>query len=269
MTNNTPYPRSITAYIHKYGLNKLIPFDDNYAERFDLKQTGVSAADPNDVTPYPPDWFDLVRLHRLILERKVTTVLEFGVGYSTLIFAHALRENSNQYSTFVADNIRKHNPFVVHSVDADSLFIDYTQSLLPNELKIHACFHRSSVKMAEWQGRVCTLFEELPNICPDFIYLDAPEPSHAEGSIRNISTFHPDRFPMSADILSIEHFFLPGTLILIDGRTANARFLQCNLQRKWKYHHSLEDDVHYFELKEKPLGTMNQVELAWRFGEHN
>ena len=29
---------------------------------------------------------------------------------------------------------------------------------------------------------------------------------------------------MAADILSIEHFLHPGTLIVIDGRTANARF---------------------------------------------
>ena len=33
---------------------------------------------------------------------------------------------------------------------------------------------------------------------------------------------------MAADILAIEHFLVSGTLIVVDGRTANARFLKAN-----------------------------------------
>ena len=266
MSNSTKYPESIEAYVRKYKLNQLIDYNSDYTERFDLKQTGVLPPDPSNASPYPPDWFDLVRLHKIVLKRKITTILEFGVGYSTIILAHALRENSKRYATFVATNLRKDNPFVVFSVDADPNFIDYTQSHLLDHLTDHVCFHHSSVQMAEWHGRICTLYEQLPNICPDFIYLDAPEPSQAKGFVRNITTSHPDRLPMSADILCIEHFLLPGTTILVDGRTANARFLQCNLQRTWEYHHSLNDDVHYFSLKEQPLGKINQAEIEWRYG---
>ena len=63
---------------------------------------------------------------------------------------------------------------------------------------------------------------------------------------------------MAADILSFEHFLQPGTLIIIDGRTANARFLKCNLQRNWYHFHSQKCDQHFLELQEEPLGIYNK-----------
>ena len=39
--------------------------------------------------------------------------------------------------------------------------------------------------------------------------------------------------PMSCDILKIEHFLKPGTIIVVDGRAANSRFIKKNLQRNW------------------------------------
>jgi hypothetical protein len=71
---------------------------------------------------------------------------------------------------------------------------------------------------------------------------------------------------MSADILTFEHFLLPGTLIVVDGRTANARFLKTNLQRNWVYYHSEEYDQHFFELKEAPLGIYNQRQIEFCLG---
>ena len=66
---------------------------------------------------------------------------------------------------------------------------------------------------------------------------------------------------MSADLLLMEPFLLPGTLIVIDGRTANARFLKNNLQRDWEYHHHADEDIHTFELVEKPLGKLNAKQI--------
>jgi len=71
---------------------------------------------------------------------------------------------------------------------------------------------------------------------------------------------------MSADVLAIEHFLLPGTLIVVDGRTANARFLKTNLQRNWSYYYSKEYDQHYFELTEKPLGVYNKKQIDYCLG---
>ena len=84
---------------------------------------------------------------------------------------------------------------------------------------------------------------------PDLIYLDGPFNYSDTGEIRGISTNHQDRVAMSGDILAIEHFLQPGTLIIIDGRTANARFLKCNLQRNWGYYHSQEWDQHFSNFK--------------------
>ena len=71
---------------------------------------------------------------------------------------------------------------------------------------------------------------------------------------------------MAADILSIEHFLCPGTLIVVDGRTANARFLECNFQRNWKHLYSVDYDQHFFELLEKPLGVYNKRQIDYCLG---
>ncbi len=70
------------------------------------------------------------------------------------------------------------------------------------------------------------------DINPDFIYLDGPDQFNAEGSYNGLSTRHKDFMPMSSDILIFEHFLNPGTIILVDGCTANARFLQKKLAKK-------------------------------------
>ena len=81
-------------------------------------------------------------------------------------------------------------------------------------------FH-SDVETSTFNGRYVP-FMKTYQIMSDFIYLDAPDQYSSKGDVRGISTRHPDRFPMSADILTIENFLLPGTLIVVDGRTANA-----------------------------------------------
>ena len=40
---------------------------------------------------------------------------------------------------------------------------------------------------------------------------------------------------MVRDIIKIEYFLTPGTIIITDGRTANAQFLKDNFQRNWIY----------------------------------
>ena len=109
-------------------------------------------------------------------------------------------------------------------------------------------------------------YKNLPNICPDLIYLDGPDQFSPAGDVRGVNTRNPDRLPMSADILAIENFLLPGTLIVVDGRTANSRFLKANLQRNWYYHHSYKYDQHYFELLEKPLGIYNKKQIDFCLG---
>ena len=56
---------------------------------------------------------------------------------------------------------------------------------------------------------------------------------------------------------SMEPFLLPGTVILVDGRTANARFMRDNFQQNWIYEHFEEYDIHLFMHREHPLSVYN------------
>jgi len=225
-----------------------------------IRETYYSV-DPDSTSPYTAELDDLIRLHYLVTSRRVTTVLEIGVGKSTIVFDHALEQNKLNYGDFVYKNLRRTNPFECHSVDNNKEWIEVTKST--NTSIKNITFHHCPCNVTTFNGRICTLYENFPNICPDLIYLDAPDQFSPTGDVRGISTNHPDRLPMSADILTFEHFLLPGTLIVVDGRTANARFLKANLQRDWSYHHSVEYDQHFFELIEEPLGIYNQRQIEF------
>ena len=60
-----------------------------YLEKYDLIKYLQGAAENQK----EPDYLDLARLHRLVIKRKPFTILEFGVGWSTIILADALRLN--------------------------------------------------------------------------------------------------------------------------------------------------------------------------------
>lgn len=252
-------------YLKENPIDKLLDIDiDDYGDlkRKIIRETYLSV-DPSNKTPFSAEMDDLIRLHYLIKSRKVTTILEIGVGKSSVVFDNALKINKTLHGDFISDNLRRSNAFECHSIDNNIEWINEIKSKYPFE---NTTFHLSECNVGSFGDRICTFYENLPNICPDFIYLDAPDQFSPAGDIRGISTRHPDRLPISADILAFEHFLLPGTLIVIDGRTANARFLKSNLQRNWEYHYSIEFDQHFFELKEIPLGIYNQRQIEFCLG---
>lgn len=220
--------------------------------------------DPDLATAFPPDLGDLVRLHYLVVSRRVTTILEFGVGKSTIVFNDALKVNSREHKHFTADKLRRSDPYKCYSVDNYREWIDELQKKYDLEC-VEYCF--SELEMGTFEARVCTYYSNIPNVCPDFIYIDGPDQFSPVGDIRGVSTNHPDRLPMAADVLSIEHFLLPGTLIVVDGRTANARFLRANFQRNWLYYYSEDFDQHFFELCERPLGIYNKRQIEFCLGD--
>jgi len=219
-----------------------------------------SSVNPDNKVPFPAELDDLIRLHYLITSRKVTKILEFGVGKSTIVFDHALSQNKNAFGNYVETYLRRSNPFECHSVENSKQWIE---TIKRSHKTKNVFFHYSSCEIGTFNDRICTFYETLPNICPDFIYLDAPDQFSVSGDIRGISTRDPDRLPMSADILALEHFLLPGTLIVVDGRTANARFLKTNFQRDWTYKYFNDYDQHFFELNEDPLGPYNAKQIEF------
>jgi hypothetical protein len=224
------------------------------------------SVDSTNTVPMPPELDDLTRLHFLTRSRKVLNVLEFGVGKSTVVFAAAIKQNQADYTDYVKNNLRRSTPFMVDSLDSSADWIETCKKNFVPELLPYVNFHSSTVDMTTFNGRACTMYSQLPNICPDLIYIDAPDQFNIRGDVRGISTASADRLPMAADVLVLEPFLLPGTLIVVDGRTANARFLKNNFQRNWTYTHFAAEDTHVFELVERPLGKLNDRQIRFCLG---
>ena len=257
----------------------MITFDFNFEEYYEdnnlksVLNTGYKKSSlyaPNFVfhidgkDPFEPDCDDLVRLHYIIRSRKIMTVLEFGVGWSTLVMADALLKNYLEYDKDVQHGIRRKDPFTLYTVDTEKKYIDITRNRLKGEIGKHVKFLVSSASLTTFQGRICGRFDRIPNVCPDFIYSDGPSFRSIQGEISGLSMNHQDRTIITADLLLMEPLFLPGTMILFDGQTNNARFHKYNFQRNWKYEHFKDEDISVFELIEEPLGPYNENQLRFQ-----
>ena len=117
--------------------------------------------------------------------------------------------------------------------------------------------------MTTFKNRICTQYKKLPLCNPDFIYLDGPDQFKVKGDINGISTRHKDMMPMVCDILKFEYFYTPGTIIICDGRAANAKFLKDHFERKWKYINDKKNDQHLFWLVDPVLGKYNKLKLEF------
>ena len=135
--------------------------------------------------------------------------------------------------------------------------------MIPEHLLGIITLHHSPIKAGTFRDRACHYYETVPDIVPDFIYLDGPDPATVTGNVGGQTWRNPDRPVTSGDILRMEPQLLPGTLIVIDGRTANARFLAANLDRKWQMERDVDGDVTVFELQEMPLGSINKETLCY------
>lgn len=211
--------------------------------------------------PHLPDLKDLYFLYQTIRLNNRTTILEYGCGWSTLVMHLALmknrKKNNNKFFS------RCGNPYELFSVDASRKFIGIAKKRVENYSKNakKINFYYSQVKMTKFNNRYCTEYKNHPLVNPDFIYLDAPSQWGVSNKIENFTTDHHSMMPMACDILKYEHFLTPGTIIVSDGRTANARFLIANFQRKWKHLHMKQIDQHYFYLNEQALGKWNEEQI--------
>ncbi|MFK8006484.1 MAG: hypothetical protein AB8H03_08940 [Saprospiraceae bacterium] len=244
---------SVSEYWKKEGLENY--FSSNHA----ASQNGNTPFE-NDasVAVIPADIEDLVRLHQLIRQRKSFTVLEFGVGFSTVVIADALKKNKKDWENLTSQpKIRNRFMFQCFSVDTAEKWINISKERLPKELENFVHFQLSDVEIGTFNGQICHFYKNLPDIIPDFIYLDGPDPKAVKGSINGMTFQCSERTVMSGDLLLMESILLPGTFVLIDGRTNNARFLKNNLRRNYEIIWDQKGDVTTFELKEERLGKYN------------
>ena len=81
-------------YLNQYFLkNKIFKKEKEIKERNKKKNPYF------DTKPFGPELLDLYRLHQIILKYKRTTILEFGVGWSTKVMANALLINEKIFKT--------------------------------------------------------------------------------------------------------------------------------------------------------------------------
>lgn len=206
-----------------------------------------------------PDIPDLVRLHRLVRRERFFTILEFGVGYSSLVLADALAKNKHEdVSRLASISLRNSRLWELHSVDANRIWIARTQARIPPDLQGYVRLYESAVTATTFGGQLCHLYDSVPDVVPDFIYIDGPDPRDVLGEVHGQTFSIPERTPMAADVLLLEPTLLPGTVVLIDGRTNNARFIMGNLRRKWRSHY-VDADITILVLEESRLGPVNVV----------
>ncbi|MDB9898658.1 hypothetical protein OAD25_03150 [Gammaproteobacteria bacterium] len=253
--------KKVARYVTFFNLDRLCkPLDEDQMPNGQLFPVSLSIINlPNeDISPYRPVFGDLCRLHYIVLSNKMINVLEFGSGFSSVVISHALMILKNEFHSWANENLRSKDPFKLFSVDENEYFSNLTTKRIGVSLQEYASISSSNVTLKTHDSRYCTFFDNVPNVSPDFILLDGPDQYAAKDSINGFQISDAARMPMSADILGFEFFLNPGTLILVDGRTANVRFLKQYLKRNWIHTHDVDGDVHYLVLNEDPFGAYSK-----------
>jgi hypothetical protein len=232
--------------------------------------SGNDSVDGEDA--YGPELRDLYSLYSKVRNNKIVAVMEFGAGWSTLALFKALDENRRDFGEYVYANIRHPNPFTLMSVDCSEQFLSLALGRIPKELSETTIIPVvSTARMTTLNGQICSLFEAIPPFTADFIYLDGPDCEQVSGDVNGFSVrFGADDYayglPMAADLVLLEPFFWPGTLLVTDGRGANANFLKNNFKRNWEYRYDLDCDHHIFRLSEHPFGAISASLLTLKEG---
>jgi len=203
-----------------------------------------------DTKELPLHLYDQYNLHALIRKRRPLTVLELGSGFSALTIIHALRAN---YEEGIATNLEAVRG-KVWSLEGSKSWADNTRAKVPAELMEYADISYSESETILINGELCHTFKNLPNITPEFIYLDGPNPYDVRGEINGLGFTQEDggnRAVLSADVLFYESSLPNGALIVVDSRFSNSFFLRRSLKRKYKVSFNHGHRIWLFELKDK------------------
>jgi len=222
-------------------MSKFMPWREKRARAY-LKAAGVCALlRPGNASEFAPEAVDLALLHRTVREHRPARILEFGSGYSTIVMAHALRMNGGGK---------------LYAVDASEAWLANTAGKLPPELKEHVELTYSPCSVTLFNGRLCHLFERLPNIAPNLVYVDGPAARDVAGDVHGLAfngkNEHERRAPVSADLLLYESTLPDGCIVVIDTRMTNTSFLLNNLQRRWRHRYDLGNKSHVLTLRDWP-----------------
>lgn len=217
-------------------------------------------------TIYSPELDDLYRLYRFVVDNSVLSILEIGSGWSTFALFLGLKQNIEKCASQYTDSGRFTNLFKMVSVDSSRFFYERARNRVEKFFghSTDLFFLKTDFKMNLLHGTPVALMEPSPRWDFDLIYLDAPEPEQIDlnGCSSPINT--KNDLPICGDVLKFEPYMLPNTSIIIDGRTANSRFVSSHLYRNWNLFWSRQHDVSFFYLDEEPLGTIHEKYLEFR-----
>jgi hypothetical protein len=117
-----------------------------------------------------------------------------------------------------------HNGGHLYSVDAVPYWAETTRELMPKHLQKVSTVTASEIVGAEYNGSKVLRHAQVPDVTPDFIYLDGPD----------FQDFT-DRASRAAacDPVDLEPRLKPGFCMIVDGRMENRRFLKENLKRRY------------------------------------
>ena len=209
------------------------------SKEFLEKQGVFSLLKKGDIKEIKCSCLKLANLYKLIQTRKPKVILEFGVGFSTIVLAAALKNNNDRYKQ------EGH----LYTIDAQQHWLDNTENKLPPELRQYVTFHYSPLKIYDLNNQLCSRYESLPNICPNFVYLDGPNPLDVVGNVNGLN-FNDGRAVATADILLYESSAPLDFFIFVDGRWRNCNFLKNNLKGKFKHIKKIAQKYQTFEFIE-------------------
>ena len=214
-----PYVENIVGKYILYNKESYKKEAENFFKKKELLKYFISG----NKTEIKPEFLDLKNLYQSIIKRKPKIVLEFGVGFSTIAMLLALHENS------VSGVSGK-----LYVVDPEKKWIKNTKKKLPSFLKKYVIFNYSSTRANNLNGQLVSFFDKLPDISPNIILLDGPNPESVIGSVNGLK-FSSGRPIIAADILLYESSSPTDFLIIVDGRHRNANFLKKNLKLNYKF----------------------------------
>ena len=126
-----------------FDLNKQINYEwtDTNAKKY-LDKNGILTIieefREKSISNIPPSYPDLARLHSIVKGARATTTWEFGVGFSTLVFAHAISINKKDFDVSGI----KFTSFGHSAIEAETRWIRHTKNNFPNGLLPHVDFLR-------------------------------------------------------------------------------------------------------------------------------
>ncbi len=248
-------------YWGEFGIENAFSEPPVFKSEINDSLNNYATVDPENLLPFPPQLSDLAVLHFLVVSREVSKVVEFGSGYSTAVLALALVQNGSIHKDWVESNRRLEDPFTLATVDESADWLEITVQRIHESFRHAVRTVHSQVEMVDFCGRYATKYSSFSDVVADLVVIDGPSQYAPPPDDKSFHTGKSHLMPMAADVLPVEHFFEPGSILFLDGRTSNARFLRQNLQRNWAYRHFSLAEFHIFELQEEPLGKINKARL--------